>query len=172
MILHSDSDAACIVEPNARSRAGGYYYLGTRDHTLFNGAIHVLARILKNVIASAMEAKIGALYKNAKLIIKYQKTLEEMGHPQPPTVVRTDNKTACGIVHDTMKQKRSKEIDMRYHWLKDRVNNHKLLDIRWAPGILNLGDYPSKHHPPSHHRKVRQIFLYKGQESHYITRVC
>ena len=165
MILHSDSDAAYLVEPNARSRAGGYHYLGTRDHTLFNGAIHVLARILKNVMASAMEAKIGALYKNAKLIIEYQKTLEEMGHPQPPTIVQTDNKTACGIVHGTMKQKRSKAIDMRYHWLKDRVNNHKQLDIRWAPGILNLGDYPLKHHPPSHHRKVRPIFLYIKDKS-------
>ena len=48
-----------------------------------------------------------------------------MGHPQPLTVICTDNKTACGIVNGTMKEQHSKAIDMRFHWLKDRVNAHK-----------------------------------------------
>jgi hypothetical protein len=46
--------------------------------------------------------------------------LIEMGHPQPPTPIRTDNTFARGIVTGTIKQKRSKAIDMGFYWLKDR----------------------------------------------------
>ena len=38
MILSADSDAAYLVAKNARSRASGYHYCGSRDGTLFNGA--------------------------------------------------------------------------------------------------------------------------------------
>ena len=66
MILQSDSDASYLVMPEARSRAGGYHFLGSKDRTLFNGAIYVLARVIKNVMASAMEAEVSALYDNAQ----------------------------------------------------------------------------------------------------------
>ena len=46
-------------------------------------------------------------------------TLEELGHPQPPTPIKTDNTTANGIINGTVKQQRSKAIDMRFYWLKD-----------------------------------------------------
>ena len=164
MILHNDSDAAYLVATNTRSRAAGYHYCGSRDGTQFNGPIHVLAKIIKNVRASAMEAEIAALYINAQALIVFRQTLIDMGHPQPPTVIRTDNKTACGIVNGTMKQRRSKAIDMRFHWLKDCVNAHKQIKITWAPGTKNLADYGSKHHPGSWHKKVRSIYTYiKGK---------
>ena len=63
-----------------------------------------------------------------------------------------------------MKQKRSKAIDMRFHWLKDRATNKKQLAIRWVPGRENLADYPTKHHTAMHHKQVRPIYLYvKGK---------
>ena len=60
MILHVDSDAAYLVQPNAQSRYAGYYYLGSQnaaDKTL-NGAVLVICRTIRNVVASAAEAKI------------------------------------------------------------------------------------------------------------------
>ena len=36
MILSIDSNAAYLVAPKARSRAGGYHYLGNKDGKLFN----------------------------------------------------------------------------------------------------------------------------------------
>ena len=87
-----------------------------------------------------------------------------MGHPQLPTLMQTDNESACGILTGGMKQKQSKAIDMRFHWLQDRVQNHKQFDVRWAPSITNLGGYPTKHHPGPHHRNVRPVFLHvKGR---------
>ena len=103
MILQRNSDAAYLVAPEARSRAAGYHFLGSLDHQQFNGTIHFLAQIIKNVMASAMEAEIASIYLNAQLIVKRRQTLINMGHPQPPKLICTNNKTACGILDGTMK---------------------------------------------------------------------
>ena len=103
MILSIDSDAAYLVAPQARSRAGGFHYLGNLDGTLMNGSIAILAKIIKNVMSSAAESEIGALFMNAKIAIPMRITLEELGHPQPPTPIKTDNTTTNGIINGTVK---------------------------------------------------------------------
>ena len=64
MILYVVSDAAYLVCPKARSRAGGYPYLGNKDGKLFNTVIFVLAKVIKNVMASASESEVGSLFMN------------------------------------------------------------------------------------------------------------
>ena len=58
-----------------------------------------------------------------------------------------------------MKQKHSKAIDMRFYWLKDRAQQGQL-NIYWDSGKHNLGDYHTKHHPPTHHKQVRPIYTF------------
>jgi hypothetical protein len=83
-----------------------------------------------------------------------QSCLEELGHPQPPaTPIRTDKSTAAGIANNDVKQKRSKAIDTRFCWIRDRVRQGQFL-AHWKKGSRNQGDYFSKHHPTSHHRAV------------------
>ena len=82
-----------------------------------------------------------------------------MGHKQPATPIQTDNITAHGILNGTIEQKRSKCIDMKFYWLKDRVEQ-KQIAVNLAPGIKKLGDYSIKHHVGIHHRKVCPIYLY------------
>ena len=60
----------------------------------------------------AAEADIGALYINACKVIPTRHTLEEMGHPQPPTPIQTNNTTALDVVPNTIKPKRTKVMDM------------------------------------------------------------
>ena len=65
MIFHIYSDASYISEPEARSRASGYLFLGTKSRTpiqaitLENGPVHVECSIMRNVMASATEAELG-----------------------------------------------------------------------------------------------------------------
>ena len=158
MILTIDSDAAYLVAPQARSRAGGFHYLGNKDGTLFNGSIAVIARIIKNVMASAAEAEVGALYLNAQAAVPLRTTLNELGHPQPATPIKTDNSTADGILNGTIKQQRSKAIDMRFYWLKDRAEQGQF-KIYWAPGEENWADYFTKHHSATHHKTLRPVYL-------------
>ena len=47
---------------------------------------------------------------------------------------------------------------MRFCWLKDRVEQGQF-KIFWEPGDENWADYFTKHHPPSHHIKVRPVYL-------------
>ena len=67
MILAVHSDAGYCNEKNARSRAGGHFFL-SNDKTFppNNGAVLTLATIIKAVMTSAAEAELGAFYLNAK----------------------------------------------------------------------------------------------------------
>jgi hypothetical protein len=126
MILAVESDASYLSIIKARSRAAGYFYLTNAPSTPTaelkpNGAVHVLCHIMREVLSSAAEAELGALFHNGKEACPLRIALEEMGHPQPATPMATDNNTASGIATDTVKQKRSKAIDMRFYWIRDRV---------------------------------------------------
>ena len=159
MILSIHSDAAYLVEPEARSRAGGFFYLGNTDGKLINGSILIIAKVIKNVVSSASEAEIAALFINARAALPLRIALEELGHMQPATKLITDNSTADGILNGTIKQNRSKGIDMRYYWLRDRVEQGQF-SVQWEPGKFNLADYFTKHHPPTHHRALRPVYLF------------
>ena len=124
-----------------------------------NGAVHVHSHIMREIVSSAAEAKLGGLFHNSKEAVPMRITLEELGHPQPPTTIITDNSTATGIANDTVKQKRSKAMDMRYYWVRDRVRQEQF-HVVWRKGKTNKGDYFSKHHPASHHQVVRPAYLY------------
>eukprot|EP00957_Ditylum_brightwellii_P176756 13463285-Ditylum_brightwellii.AAC.1 len=63
-------------------------------------------------MASATEVEIGALFVNTGKGEEMCLVLKEMGHPQSPTPVMTDNTTACGILNKMVKQKRTRAIDM------------------------------------------------------------
>jgi hypothetical protein len=76
---------------------------------------------MRSVLSSATEAETGVLFHNAKDAAPFRITLLELGHPQGPTPIQTDNACASGIINDTVKQRRSKAMDMRFYWIKDRV---------------------------------------------------
>ena len=163
MILHIHSDASYLSASHARSRVGGYFFLSSQlaDPTKapaadsppppFTGPILVNSSIMKAVLASAAEAELGALFFNAKDGASLRTILADMGHPQPATPIQTDNACAAGIVNSTMKQRRSKAIDMRFYWVRDRVQQGEFL-VYWRRGVENDADYFTKHHSPSHHR--------------------
>jgi hypothetical protein len=160
MVLAIHSDAGYLNEEGARSRAGGHHFLSENVASPSNnGAIYNEASIIKAVMSSAAEAEIGALYTNARKGVEERNILKEMGHPQPPTPVQTDNSTAEGIINLRVQPKRTKAMDMRFHWLRDRGVNQKQFRFYWRPGTLQRGDYWTKHHSPSHHRQIRGEIL-------------
>ena len=81
-----------------------------------------------------------------------------MVHPQPPTSMEVENKTAIGFLKSTMKQKMSKATDMKFYCVIDRVKQTQFL-IYWRPGANNVGDYVSKHHSPAHHQTMHPQFF-------------
>jgi hypothetical protein len=159
MVLAIHSDAGYLNESKSRSRAGGHFFLSSDvQNPPNNGAVLTIAQIIDAVMSSAAEAELGALFINAREAVHMRRVLTEMGHPQPPTPIQTDNSTAEGVINSRVRPKRTKAMDMRFEWLLDREQK-KQFKIYWKPGKTNLADYFTKHHPPSHHRNVRGDFL-------------
>ena len=158
MILNIHSDAAHLVAPEACSRAGGFHCLSNNKGTKLNGSVAVTAKLIKNACSSAAEAEIAALLMNATHAIPLVNTPNESGHKQPPTPIWTDNSTACGMLNDELNQNRSKAMDMRFCWLRDRIRWNQFC-LKWAPGATNLADCHAKHHAAKHHEKVRPICM-------------
>jgi hypothetical protein len=165
MILHIHCDASHLSENESKSRAGGFFYMGNttkNDKKLTNRAISIVSKVLKHVMSSAAKAEIGALFINAKEGAFLRTTLEELGHKQPPTPMETDNTTATGYSNGTIKQKRTKAMDMRFYWIKDRVKQGQF-NIYWGPGFQNLADYFTKHHSPAHHKQIHDVYIHADE---------
>ena len=162
MCLHVDSDAAYLVLPKAKSRLAGHFFL-SNDPCLTttiqpNGPIHTECKTIRSVVASAAEAETHGIFHNAQTALPIRYLLEQMGHSQPPTPLKTDNKIAEAFVQQEMRHKKSKSWDMRLWWLKDRiVANH--FKIFWDTGENNWADYFTKHFAPKYHRILRQRYL-------------
>jgi hypothetical protein len=113
------------------------------------------------VAASAAESEVGACFQNAQTAAPLPITLMELGHNQLVTPIQTDNSTSFGILNETIKQKHSKSMDMKYYWLQDRVHQ-KQYDVYWRPGKDNLGDFHTKHHPAQHQQAMHPIMLHQA----------
>ena len=121
MKLAAHSDASYLNEPKARSRAGGHFFLSNgSDIPPNNGAVLNIAHVIKHVMSSATEAELAALYLVAREAVYIRIILEELGHPQPPTPLQTDNAMEDGVINGKVQPKRIKAMDMRFHWLRDR----------------------------------------------------
>ena len=138
---------------------------------LFNAPVCVLAKVLKHVTASAAETELSAICANAREATLFRQALQDMGHPQGPAPVNTDNTTADGITSEKMKAKHLKGADNRLHWMKDRVAQGQF-DVHWESAETNLADHASKHHSPAHHRKVRPICTHQGSKSPSTVQGC
>ena len=69
-----------------------------------NGTSYVYSGILKFVVASAAEAKLGALFVNCREGKTICLILEELGHEQPPTPAHYNNSTTMDITNNTVKK--------------------------------------------------------------------
>jgi hypothetical protein len=118
MVPHIDSNASCLSKSKACSRVAGCHCLGLHPDKPqgklppFNGSVNILCSIMHEIASGAAEAALGALFHNGKEACSILTALKEMGTPQPPTTIETDNNAATGIANDSIKQKRSKALDM------------------------------------------------------------
>jgi hypothetical protein len=166
MQLAIHSDASFNGEPGSRSRAAGLFTLGAITYdgnpdilpSRLNGPIDLLCKQIPTVCASAAEAEYAALFLNAQQGEKLRQTLHDLGYPQKPTVITYDNAISGKLALRTVKQRRSKAIALRYHWIRDRVAMGHF-QLHWQPGTHNLADFLTKSHPVYHHRRMSKFFV-------------
>ena len=111
MVLTVHSDASYLSEPSARSRVGGHFFCSSDvDDPPDNGAVLNISKILKAVMSSAAEAKLGVLYINARKAVPMRQLLEERWdtsnppHLSKPTTARLSAWSPTTYNHVTPKQ--------------------------------------------------------------------
>ena len=143
------------------------FMAGSEEIPINNGAVLNISQIMKTVMSSAAEAELGALFINAKTAVSMRQTLEEMGHPQHRTPIKTDNSTAHALLTNRILPKALKAMDMRFNWLRCRDAQGQYR-FYWRPGTQNLADYWTKHHPASHHTSFRPQILTSPTDPEYL----
>ncbi len=117
LVIHSNT--LYLSEPKACSSASGHMFMaGTEDIPINNGAVLNILQIIRAVMSLAAEAKLGALFINAKTAVFMQCTLKEIGHPQTCTPIQINNLTAHALLTNKIMPKAMKAVDMRFHWLR------------------------------------------------------
>jgi hypothetical protein len=105
-----------------------------------------------------------------------------MGHNQAATLIQTGTACAAGVSNETVKQRRSKAINMRFYWIRNRIKQGQFI-IHWRKGTKNRADYFTKHYSPAHHKHIRSNYLsemhkpapaelHKSVQHHLCKRVC
>ena len=162
MILVLDADVSYLSESHSRSRGGGIAFCGRKDEPDFiNGAIDVLSIILPTVVSSTCEGEYATAFVMAQLGMSLRVNLRDMGYPQDRTLLTTDNQCAEGIANKTMKLKRSRSMDMRYHWLQDRVKQGDY-SVTWRRNTKSLADFFTKTLPTKEFLERRSLYVVKG----------
>ena len=126
------------------------------------------------MVGSVAEGEYGAAYKTSRQIIWLRQVAAALGHPQPTsTTLHVDNTTSVGLANDTLKIARSKAIDMRFHWLRDRVRQDQIKVI-YIPGERQLADFFTKALPIWQHKKemTKLVRIPKASLPIQHSRVC
>ena len=160
MILTVHSDASYLSRSRSRSVIGGIGYLGPQ-----NAAIFATSSILDVIVASAAEAEYAALFNNGQHAVWTRTILTALGHHQPATLIVCDNKCAVGLANDTLQIKRSKSIDMRFHWIRDRIRQGHFA-VKWEEGAKNRADFFTKALPGHVHQARMPSIVYTPSQSY------
>ena len=111
LVGFTDSDIAGNKD-NMKSTSG---YLMT-----FAGvAVSCQSRLQKCVALSTTEAEYMATTEACKELLWMKRFLQELGFMQKRYVVLCDNESAIHLAKNSMYHKRTKHIDVRYHWIRD-----------------------------------------------------
>lgn len=124
MFLIIQSGTFYLSTVKTHSYDSGIYFLSnlktnkttSGEYTLIiNGFIFLLWKILRNIIASTVEAEYGTSFLNGQVEVPNKITLAEMNHLQPPTPIQVDNATLDIVANKSIKQKVYKVMNMQFH---------------------------------------------------------
>jgi hypothetical protein len=118
----SDSDFAS--QPDRHSISGYTFLYG-------GGAISWSSKCQPIVSLSSTEAEYVALTHAAKEAIWLRALVSEVLHPLPdPTPIFCDNNGVKALAKDDTFHARTKQIDIRYHFIRERVHSRAITIIR------------------------------------------
>ncbi|RVW60672.1 Retrovirus-related Pol polyprotein from transposon TNT 1-94 [Vitis vinifera] len=116
LVSYTDSNMAGDVD-NRRPTLG---YL----MTFSGGAVFWQSRLQKSVALSTTEAEYIAAAEACKELLWMKRFIHELGFKQQRYVVYCDNQSVIHLSKNSIFHARSKHIDVRYHWMRDALNDN------------------------------------------------
>ena len=132
-------DASYGNHDDRKSHCGVSLHLGFPG-----GSVQTVSKKTKLVALSSTEAEYIGLCEAAKIVAWARQFLEEVGYPQQgPTILYEDNKSAINMVNNGNDHGRTKHIDIRYHYIRDLVEEGKVV-VEYLPTDIMVADTLTK----------------------------
>ncbi|UYV76125.1 hypothetical protein LAZ67_13002672 [Cordylochernes scorpioides] len=153
------SDADFAGDLDTRKSTTGYVFM------LNNGPISWCSQKQNCVSLSTTESEYIAASKATKEAIWLRHLLRELHQEQvKPTTIFCDNQSCIRLVHNPEYHKRTKHIDISYHFIRDHFQNHAI-DLLYVCSNDQAADIFTKALPPERYRRLRsQLGLFETTE--------
>lgn len=136
LVGFSDADYAGDIE--TRRSTTGYVFC------LTNGAVSWSSQRQKLVTLSTTEAEYVAASAAARESIWLRKLLSDIGCPcEKETTLFVDNQSAIQLVKNPVYHKRTKHIDIRYHFIREKTENGDIA-VEYVPSEEQRADIFTK----------------------------
>ena len=153
--ITGDADADWSGDLDDRKSTTGYYFKfqGT------GGAISWEVKKQATVALSSTEAEYQAMAAAVQEAIYLRALMKEFGYPmKEPTDIGEDNQSCIKMCHNPVMHKRSKHIDTKLHFIRERVEN-KEVGIHYIPTEDMAADILTKSLPRVKVEKHRCVLL-------------
>ena len=131
-------DASYAIHPNMRGHTGAVMSMG-------QGAALSMSSKQKLVARSSTESELIGVHDGLQLIMWSKQFMEAQGYPIKDVILYQDNKSTILLEKNgrTSSSKRTKHINIRYFYIKDRVDK-KDLRIEYCPTEEMIADFHTK----------------------------
>jgi hypothetical protein len=135
LIAYVDSDYA--KEPDEKRSTSGYTMM------LAGGIVTYSSKLQRTTALSSAEAEYMALAHGTQEVIFLRELLKEIGFAQGPTRMNIDNQAAEQMANNPVHHQRTKHIDVRYHFVRQRVELREIA-LEHVSTKENLADLLTK----------------------------
>jgi hypothetical protein len=135
--LQAFTDSDWAADKNSRRSTTGYFA------TLATGSVCWQSRLQKTVALSSTEAEYMALSDTCRQIVWIQSLFTELGFPLRRTPICADNQGSIFIGSNPVQERRTKHIDIRYHYVRECVEEGKV-SVFFIEGTVNPADMLTK----------------------------
>jgi len=135
LIAHSDSDWAADI--NNRHSITGYFF------KLARSSVSWLSRAQKTVALSSTEAEYMAISDCCRQAMWMTNLFGEIGFHVSLITICGDNQGSIFIDSNPVQEKRTKHIDIRYHYICECIEDNKV-SVVFVPGNDNPADMFTK----------------------------
>ena len=144
-------DAAYGVHTDRKSQSGIVISLG-------GGPVYVSCAKQKLMTKSSHEAELVSLSDGGSQVIWSRNFVIAQGYDLPPVKIGQDNQAVIHSIQRGVPAERSRHVDIRYFWLKDRAESGEVL-IEYVPTEDMVADLLTKPLQGEIFRRLRDLLL-------------